>query len=192
MRIHYLAILVLLLSLGPFTAVWAEDLEDGFMGYQWGSDISKYPGLKQLYSKGGLTFYSSPGESYTLEDMVIGDVIYGFYQGRFYAVYVNLDTIEKYDAVEAKMKAKYGLPDHKSSATENLFTYKWKYQDVTIKLKRDELKGNMKVAFYHEPTSRGLDQERRLLEIETSDQFFPLEKKENIDMVPFLDFWDMR
>ena len=192
MRIHHLAILVLLLSLSPFTAVWAEDLEDGFMGYQWGSDISKYPGLKQLYSKGGLTFYSSPGESYALEDMVIGDVIYGFYQGKFYAVYINLDTIEKYDAVEAKMKAKYGLPDHKSSATENLFTYKWKYQDVTIKLKRDELKGNMKVAFYHEPTSRGLDQERRLLEIETSDQFFPLEKKENIDMVPFLDFWDMR
>ena len=50
----------------------------------------------------------------------------------------------------------------------------------------------MKVAFYHEPTSSGLDQERRILEIETSDQFFPLEKKENIDMVPFLDFWDMR
>ena len=192
MRIHHLAIVVLLTTLLAVSAGWAEDLEDGFMGYPWGSDISKYPGLQQLYSKGGLTFYSSPGESYALEDMVIGDVIYGFYQGKFYAVYINLDTIEKYDAVEAKMKAKYGLPDHKSSAAENLFTYKWKYKDVTIKLKRDELKGNMKVAFYHEPTSRGLDQERRLLEIENSDRFFPLEKKENIDMVPFLEFWDMR
>ena len=192
MRIHLVAPLVLLMILLTIGAAWAEDLEDGFMGYQWGSDISKYPGLKQLYSKGGLTFYASPGESYTLEDMTIGDVIYGFYQGKFYAVYVNLDTIEKYDAVERMMKSKYGLPDHKSSSKENLFTYKWKYRDVTIKLKQDQLKGSMKVAFYHEPTSSGLDQERRILEIETSDQFFPLEKKENIDMVPFLDFWDMR
>ena len=192
MRIHLAATLALLMTLLPIGAAWAEDLEDGFMGYQWGSDISKYPALKQLYSKGGLTFYSSPGESYTLEDMTIGDVIYGFYRDKFYAVYVNLDTIEKYDAVERIMKAKYGLPDHKSSSKENLFTFKWKYQDVTIKLKQDQLKGNMKVAFYHEPTSSGLDQERRILEIETSDQFFPLEKGENIDMVPFLDFWDMR
>ena len=192
MRILLFAILALLLSMGPVRAVWAEDLEDGFMGYPWGSDISKYPGLKQLYSKGGLTFYASPGESYALEEMVIGDVIYGFYRGKFYAVYVNLDTLEKYDAVERMMKAKYGLPDHKTSRTENLFTYKWKDKDVTIKLKRDELQGNMKVAFYHEPTSSGLAQERRILEIESADQFFPLEKNENINMAPFLDFWDMR
>ena len=192
MRIHYLAFLSLLMILLSAAAGWAEDLEDGFMGYQWGSDISKYPALTQLYSKGGLTFYASPGESYTLEDMIIGDVIYGFYLGKFYAVYVNLDTEEKYDAVERIMKAKYGLPDHKSSAKENLFTYKWKYRDVTIKLKKDQLRGDMKVAFYHEPTSSGLEQERRILEIENTDQFFPLEKKENIDMAPFLDFWDMR
>jgi hypothetical protein len=192
MRIHHVATLALLMTLLPIGAAWAEDLEDGFMGYQWGSDISKYPNLKQLYSKGGLTFYANPGESYTLEDMTIGDVIYGFYRGKFYAVYVNLDTIEKYDAVERIMKAKYGLPDHKSSAKENLFTFKWKYRDVTIKLKQDQLKGSMKVAFYHEPTSSGLDQERRILEIENTDQFFPLKKEEDIDMAPFLDFWDMR
>jgi len=50
----------------------------------------------------------------------------------------------------------------------------------------------MKVAFYHEPTSGGLEQERRLLEIENSDRFFPIEKNNNIDIVPFLNFWDMR
>ena len=124
--------------------------------------------------------------------MIIGDVIYGFYKDKFYAVYINLDSPDKYDLVERKMKVKYGLPDHKTSAKENVFTYKWKYQDVTIKLKADQLTGKMKVAFYHEPTAKGLDQERRLLEIENSDQYFPLEKNENIDMVPFLDFWDMR
>lgn len=192
MKKHRFAILAFVLPLFLFSTAWSEDLEDGFMGYAWGSDISRHSGLKQLYTKGGMTFYSSPGESYVLEDMIIGDVIYGFYKDKFYAVYINLDSLQKYDLVERKMKAKYGLPDHKTSSKENLFTYKWKYQDVTIKLKMDELKGKMKVAFYHEPTSRGLEQERRLLEIENSDRYFPIEKDQNIDMVPFLEFWDMR
>lgn len=192
MKHHHVAILTCVLSLCLFSSVWAEDLEDGFMGYAWGSDISRHGGLKQLYTKGGMTFYSSPGESYVIEDMIIGDVIYGFYNDKFYAVYINLDSLQKYDVVERKMKAKYGLPDHKASSKENLFTYKWKYKDVTIKLKMDELKGKMKVAFYHEPTSQGLEQERRLLEIENTDRYFPIEKDQNIDMVPFLEFWDMR
>lgn len=192
MKHHHVAILACVLSLFLISSVWAEDLEDGFMGYAWGSDISRHAGLKQLYTKGGMTFYSSPGESYVIEDMIIGDVIYGFYNDKFYAVYINLDSLQKYDVVERKMKAKYGLPDHKASSKENLFTYKWKYKDVTIKLKMDELKGKMKVAFYHEPTSQGLEQERRLLEIENTDRYFPIEKDQNIDMVPFLEFWDMR
>ena len=65
-------------------------------------------------------------------------------------------------------------------------------QESGEKLQKGRLNGKMKVAFYHEPTAKGLDQERRLLEIENSDQYFPLKKNENIDMVPFLDFWDMR
>lgn len=192
MKSHHLASLVLLISLFLYSGVWAEDLEDGFMGYVWGSDISKYSGLKQLYSKGGLTFYSSPGESYVIEDVTIGDVIYGFYQGKFYAVYINLDSLDKFDVIERKMKASYGLPDHNLSSKEQVFTYKWKYRDVKIKLKTDQLTGTMKVAFYHMPTAAGLEQERRLLEIENTDRYFPLEKNDNIDMVPFLEFWDMR
>lgn len=191
MKNHHVAILVLVFSLYIFSSAWAEDLEDGFMGYEWGSDISQYGDLKQLYTKAGMTFYSNPSESYVIEDTTIGDVIYGFYKDKFYAVYINLDSLQKYDVVERKMKAKYGLPDNKASSKENLFTYKWKYKDVIIKLKTDQVKGNMKVAFYHEPTSHGLDQERRLLEIENSDRFFPIEKNENINMTPFLEFWDM-
>ena len=190
---NHLVVIVVLASISYLVSnAWAEDLEDGFMGYIWGSDISQYSGLKQLYTKGGLTFYSSPGESYVIEDMTIGDVIYGFYKDRFYAVYINLDSLDKYDMIEKQMKAKYGMPDYKTSSKENLVTHKWKYKDVHIKLKTDQVKGRMKVAFYHEPTSRGLEQERRLSEIENSDRFFPIDKNKNIDMVPFLQFYDNR
>ena len=192
MKKHHIVIFILATSLYLFTSAWAADLEEGFMGYKWGDDIWQYDGLKQLYKKGGITFYSNPGESYIIEDVEIGDVIYGFYEGKFYAVYINIDSLDKYDEIERHMKAKYGLPDSKSSSKEQLFTYKWKYKDVTIKLKTDQLKGNMKVAFYHGPTASGLKKERILQEIETSDRFFPIEKDENINMVPFLESWNQR
>lgn len=192
MKNHHIAILILASSLYLFTSAGAADLEDGFMGYRWGNDSLQYNGLKLLYSKGGMTFYSNPGESYSIEDIVIGDVIYGFYEGKFYAVYIRIDSLDKYDVIERQMKAKYGLPDSKTSAKENLFTYKWKYKDVTIKLKTDQIKGNMKLAFYHGPTARGLQQERILLDLESSNSFFPIEKNKDINMVPFLESWNQR
>ncbi len=198
MKNHHIAILILTSTLYLFTSAWAADLEDGFMGYKWGDDISHYDGLKQLYNKGEITFYSNPGESYSIEDVVIGDVIYGFYKGKFYAVYINLDSLEnlesleKFDVIEEHLTKKYGPPDSKSSTQERLYTYKWKYKDVTIKLKTDRKKGNMKVAFYHRPTSRELKKEPLLLEIETSDRFFPIEKEKTINMVPFLESWNQR
>ena len=192
MKKSHVAIIILASFLHLFTSSWAADLEEGFMGYKWGDDIYNYDGLKQLYSKAGVTFYSNPGESYSIEGVTIGDVIYGFYEDKFYAVYINIDSPDKYDLIEGHMKEKYGLPDSKTSTKDNQFTYKWKYQDVTIKLKIDQIRGNMKVAFYHGPTSRGLKEKRILMEIETSDRFFPIEKNENINMTPFLQSWSDR
>ena len=192
MKNRYIAILVLAAGLFLSSGVGAADLEQGFMGYKWGDDVWEYDGLKELYSKGNLIFYSNPGESYTLEDKTIGDVIYGFYNGKFYAVYINITSPETYDLILQHMKAKYGLPDAKSSSKETVFTYKWKYEGVSIKLKQDKVKGNMKVAFYHDATATGLKQERAQLEMEASDTLFPIEKNREINMVPFLKSWDMR
>jgi len=192
MKKHHLAIVILASSLYLFNNVWAADLEEGFMGYKWGDEIWHYDGLKQLYNKGGITFYSNPSESYSIEGITIGDVIYGFYNEKFYAVYINIDSHDKYDVIERYMKSKYGLPDTKTTTKDTLLTYKWKYKDVSIKLKTDKLTGNMKVAFYHEPTSRGLEEERIVEVIETSDVFFPVEKNKTINMIPFLESWSDR
>jgi len=189
---YFIAIVIVASNLYLYNSAWAADLEKGFMGYKWGDEIWYYDELKHLYNKGNLTFYSNPGESYSIEGVTIGDVIYGFYKSKFYAVYINIDSIDKYDVIEGHLKAKYGLPDSKTSTKDNVFTYKWKYKAVTIKLKTNQLKGNMKVAFYHEPTADGLEKEYILLDLEESDRFFPIKKNENINMTPFLESWSDR
>ncbi len=108
MKKYHIAIIILASSLYLFTCAWAADLEEGFMGYKWGDDSWNYEGLKQLYNKGGITFYSNPGESYSIEGVTIGDVIYGFYEDKLYAVYINIDSLDKYDVIE-QVKITYPL-----------------------------------------------------------------------------------
>ncbi len=73
MRQNYVAVVTIsfLLFLATFSV--AAELQDGFMGYKWGENISQYESLTKLYAKGDVTYYSNPGESYTLDDISIND-----------------------------------------------------------------------------------------------------------------------
>ena len=120
---YFIAIVIVVSNLYLYNNAGAADLEKGFMGYKWGEETWNYDELKHLYNKGNLTFYSNPGESYSIEGVTIGDVIYGFYKDKFYAVYINIDSLDKYDVIEGHMKAKYGLPDNKTSALSLIHIY---------------------------------------------------------------------
>lgn len=166
----------------------AADLKDGFMDYKWGENILKYEGLTKLYSKKEVTYYSNPGETFIIDDVVINDVIFGAYQGKLFAVYIGIDTLEKYDDINRYLRKKYGLPATKVSSKEYLTTNKWKYQDVTIKLKRDEIKSKMKLALYYTALSRDLNK-ITIEDLETTSyRFFPIDKNKKPEMIPFLEF----
>lgn len=166
----------------------AAELQDGFMQYKWGESISQYDELIRLHSKQDVTYYSSPGETYTLDDIRIDDIIFGFYQGNLFAVYIGIKSPEVYDKIMIHMKSKYGLPDLKTTAKDNLTTYKWKYQDVTIKLKTDDIGYKMKLAFYYDPLARNLKKDQLDDLSETSFRFFPIDKNKQPKMIPFLEF----
>lgn len=187
MRKYHLAVLTVSFILFLATLSAAAELQDGFMGYKWGESISQYEGLTKLYTKGDITYYSNPGESYTIEDISIDDVIFGLYKERLFGVYIGIDSLEIYDRIKQHMKLKYGLPDTKTAAKDHL-TLKWKYQDVAIKLKINESKGKMKLAFYYRPLSRDLKKKQLDEFNETSFRFFPIKKDERPEKVPFLKF----
>jgi len=175
-----------ILFLGTISA--AADLRDGFMTYKWEDDISRYGELTELYSKKDISYYSNPDESYTIDNIFIDKVIFGFYKDSLFAVYVTIDSLETYDRIKLHMKLKYGLPNTKTSAKNYLTTLKWKYQDVTIKLKTDEIEGKMKLAFYYRPLSRKLNKDQLNTINDSSFRFFPIDKTKTPRLVPFLEF----
>jgi hypothetical protein len=187
MKKYHLAVFIVscMLFIGNLSV--AAELQEGFMGYKWGERVSQFEGFTELYGKNDVTYYSNPNESYTIDGIMIDDAIFGFYQGRFFAVYIGVDALETYDRIELYMKLKYGFPTIKTSAKEYLTTFKWKYQDVVIKLKLGQIDGKMKLAFYYDPLSHDLN--NQLDEIsETSYRFFPIDKNKQPRMIPFLEF----
>lgn len=166
----------------------ASNLERGFMDYTWGQNIKELPKLDKLYAKKYITYYSNPGETYILDDIVINDIVFGFYDNRLLGVYIGIDTLEKYDKIMAHMRNKYGLPSVKSSSAEKLTTHKWKYKDVTIKLKADQVDADMKLAYYYDPLSDALRKEKFTEVSDDSFRFFPIDKDEKPRMIPFLEF----
>ncbi|MCP4343784.1 MAG: hypothetical protein GY799_34155 [Desulfobulbaceae bacterium] len=188
MRIYNKVIFIVFFTLSLGNLSVAAELQDGFMDYKWGESISQYPKLTGLYTKGDVTFYSNPGESFTVDDIAVDDVVYGFYQGSLFAVYIGIDALDTYDKIMLHMKLKYGFPDTKTSARDHLTTIQWKYQDVAIKLKTDEVGGKMKLAFYYRPISRDLKKDQIDEISEKSYRFFPIDKTKTPKLVPFLEF----
>ena len=188
MRKFNITVFAVIFTLFSATFSIAADLQVGFMEYKWGEDISQYGALTMLYAKGDVTYYSNPGESYTIDDILIDNVVFGFYKGDFFAVYIGVDSLETYDNITMYMKSKYGLPSTKLSAKDHLTTNKWKYKDVVIKLKTDEIGGKMKLAIYYKPIARDLRQDQMEIINETSFRFFPIDKNKKPKMMPFLEF----
>ncbi len=167
--------------------VGASEIQQGFLQYKWGDSASKYTGLSKLADKGEVTYYSKPGEVYTIGDVVVEEVIYGFYQDQLFGVYLNIYSIDIYDKLLVHMKSKYGLPASKTTV-DNRLVSKWKQQDVTIKLKMNKPGKEMKLAFYYQPFSRKLNTIQWEELDTTSFRFVPIEKDKRPERFVLFEF----
>lgn len=169
------------------THAGASDIQTGILHYKWGESASKYTGLSKIGDKGDVSYYSKPGEVYTIGMESIDKVIYGFYKDQLFGVYLNIDSIEVYDSLLSYMKSQHGLPAYKTTA-EKLTVYKWKQQDVTIKLKKNEQTQKIKLAFYYQPFSSKL-QTKQWEELDTSFfRFVPIEKDKKPEKFVLFEF----
>ena len=142
---------VLLMSTG---SLYAADLKDGFFDIQWRTDLSQTAGFKKVGENLNVSYFINPKLVYTINDIRIADVVYGSYANQFFAVYINIETIEVFAQLRRHMNRNYGLPKITRAMPAEQTTYQWKHKKTKIKLKIYENKNNMKLAFYYTPFSR--------------------------------------
>lgn len=129
----------------------AEDLRQGIHGMRWASPISAQNHLTQIRKSGQTAYYINSNTVYQVGSQPIPGVVYGFHKGRFFAAYIKLHTPDQFYNLQRHFKSRYGAPEMTADATIGQTVYRWKDDDVKIKLKMREPDDDMKLAIYYAP-----------------------------------------
>jgi hypothetical protein len=165
---------VLWMVLAP---VQAAELESGFMGTNWSSPAKDLKGFTRVGGSGKIAYYVNPQQAYTFFGTEVPDaVVYGFYEDKFFAVYVNIEGIDVFSQIKSYIQHKYGVPSKTSRETRgDLTTYAWKLNQTQIKFKHHETSGKMKISFYYLPIANQVNAEmKKDQEDEPPEPVFPL------------------
>jgi hypothetical protein len=142
-------------------SLYAHDLKDGFFDIQWKTNLSQTAGFKKVAENLNVSYFTNPKQVYSINDIKIPDVVYGSYANQFFAVYINIETIEVFTQLRRHMNRNYGLPGITKTMPAEQTTYQWKHKKTKIKLKLYENSNNMKMAFYYTPLSRQVNESQQ-------------------------------
>jgi hypothetical protein len=169
-----------------FAPVQAAELESGFMDTQWATSAKDLKGFTQVGGSEKIAYYVNPQRTYTFFGTEVpNDVIYGLYDDKFFAVYVNIEGIDVFSQIKSYIQHKYGVPTKTSRETRgDLTTYSWKIDQTQIKFKHHETSGKMKIAFYYLPIANQVKMEMKQdLADEPPGPIFPLSARRQSEAI---------
>ena len=188
MRRPLALIFLLVLFLANTGRPIAADLEDGFFGIPWKTNLSQLSGFKNVGRNLSVDYFVNPKRIYTIETIKIPDVVYGAYANQFFAVYINIETIEVFSQLRRHFNTKYGVPKISMGTPEQQTTYQWKRQKTKIKLKTYRDRNKMKMAFYYTPLSRRANEAQHEAYLENfRNPVFPLDESREQQAIDFFD-----
>ena len=136
-------------------------LQEGFLGTNWGADISELTGFSKVSKMGDVSYYRNPQKSYTVFGVDTADVIFGFFKDKFFAAYIAVESIEVFDRAKDRLTQQFGSPKTVLKTKNRQTIFSWKQADTRIKLKLNEKEGKMKLAFYYTPIAGKVNQVQR-------------------------------
>jgi hypothetical protein len=150
-KLIYLPAIVAVFLVGSSAA--AAELKDGFFGIEWKANLAELSGFEKVGEHLNVIYFANPERVFSIDDVKIPDVLYGSYSNQFFAVYINIQTIEVFSSLRRGFNSKFGVPRISMGSPEQQTTYQWKSKKTKIKLKTYENENNMKLALYYSPLS---------------------------------------
>jgi hypothetical protein len=137
------------------------ELQEGFLGTNWGTNISELTGFSKVSKKGEVSYYRNPQKTYTVFGVDAANVIFGFFKDKFFAAFIAVESIELFDRAKDRLTQKFGSPKTILKTQNRQTIFSWKQADTRIKLKLNEKEGKMKLAFYYTPIAGKVNQVQR-------------------------------
>jgi hypothetical protein len=166
----------------------AQEIENGYNGIRWRTAINDLKSFAPLGENGPVAYYTNPNEIHQLYGEDVPGVIYGFYKGSFFAVFIKIDSLELFSKIKEHLTNKYGTAEISFTAKSEQTIYKWNSGDIKIKLKRSETERTMKLVFYFTPLSSKVNEDDLEAAQRKSPRLFPIKKGKVPEVVPLLEF----
>lgn len=184
-------ILVLTLSALCCGALPAADFDKEFLNKPWGAPLSEFPGYANVGGSGKIAYYVNPKQAYTVFGTQLSDLVYGFYDEKFFAAYAALEAIDTYGAIKSRIQQTLGVPKISMESKGGLTTYSWKTGDTRIKMKHYGASGALKLSFYHLPIANRVNAElQKDLDEEPPEPRFPLSRTRQKEAVELLELFN--
>jgi len=136
--------------------VYAADLNEGFSGLKWGTNVSAVDNLSELSQKGNVGYYFRFNEMGLIYNTNVGQVFYGFYEDKFFAVYFKIKSKKDFDKIKEFITLDYGTPRAQLRVSQTI--YIWEHKNIKIKMKLHEKNSHQKLAYYYTPLSNKLNE----------------------------------
>ena len=173
----------------------AAEIDFSYLVAKWSTPTKELKGFSKLGGKEKIDYYVNSQRKYTFfGNEVPNDVVFGFYDDKFFAVYVDIVGIDIFSQIKRYIQHKYGMPNKTSRETKNdLVTYTWRLNQTQIKFKHYETSGKMKISFYYLPAAKSANAEiKKSLDAELPGPIFTPGPFSNYDgpiqMVEFMRF----
>lgn len=153
------------------------DLQEGFLGTNWGTHISELTGFSKVSQKGDVSYYGNPQKSYTIFGVDTANVLFGFFKDKFFAAYIAVESIGVFDRAKNHLTQKFGSPQTILKTRSRQTILSWKQMDTRIKLKLYDKEGKMKLVFYYTPLTRKVNQAQRELFPQMPAEDFSLDSR---------------
>ena len=107
----------------------------GYRGTSWGSAPEVLPHGQLIESNGDLSYYRRTDEDPHFRGIPVTGVIYGYYKGKLYAVYVYFDAREHFQKIKESLVRDHGEPTKIDQGDEKFF---WNGETVNLLLTRTD------------------------------------------------------
>jgi hypothetical protein len=178
------------LALGSL--VPAADIDKELLNKPWGAPLSEFPGVVNVGGSGRIGYFINPNQAYLIFGTQLSELVYGFYDQKFFAVYAHLDAIDTYSSIKHQIQQKLGVPKISMEARGELTVHSWKTGDTRIKMKTAGSAGAMKLAFYYQPLAALANAEmQKELDDEPLEPRFPLSitrQKEAVELLELFNY----
>jgi hypothetical protein len=135
-------------------------IDQGIHGMKWGDSIENDDRMLLVHQKQPAKYYIKSNTHYLAANQKVSRVSYGFYRDRLYAAFIRLRSVEQFSKLADTFSEKHGTPRVSYEDAGKQVVFRWKVNDVKIKLKMKDSIGLYKLAFYYSPLADQLNQDQ--------------------------------